>query len=165
MIFSKNFNALIISLFFVVATVSVHAEEKKISEQATEHSHDQKHSEHADTGMVLNEGKKWETDAHLRKGMQSIHDVVKKSEEAFQSKTLTQKEGETLASHINKQLMYMVENCELQPKADASLHVIIGEMMQGIGELSKAPDSEGGFPRIHKALKQYPEFFDHPGLH
>lgn len=142
----------------------MHADEKKTTEQSTEHSHDQKHSEHADMGMVLNEGKKWETDAHLRKGMQSINDVVKKSEKAFEDKTLTQKEGETLASNINKELMYMVENCELQPKADASLHVIIGEMMQGIGELSKIPNSEGGLPRIKKALKQYPKFFDHPDL-
>lgn len=90
--------------------------------------------------------------------MNSIHQAIAKSEKSFASKTLTQKEGEVLASHINKQLMFMVENCELQPKADASLHVIIGEMMQGIGELSKAPDAEGGFPRIHKALKQYPKF-------
>ncbi len=161
MIFSKFINVLIISFFFVAA---VHADEKKTSEQTTEHSHDQKHSEHADMGMVLNEGKKWETDTHLRKGMQSITDVVKKSEKTFDDKTLTQKEGEAIASNINKQLMYMVENCELQPKADASLHVIIREMMQGIGELSKVPNSEGGLPRIQKALIQYPKFFDHPDL-
>ena len=161
MIFSKFINVLILSLFSVAA---VYADEKKTVEQTTDHSHDKEHSEHADMGMVLNEGEKWATDAPLRKGMQSIHDVVKKSEKAFEDKTLTQKEGEVLASHINSQLMYMVENCELQPKADASLHVIIGEMMQGIGELSKVPNSEGGFPRIHKALIQYPKFFDHPDL-
>ena len=46
--------------------------------------------------MVLNEGKKWATDFPLRKGMQNIHDVVIKSEEAFEGKTLTQKDGEVL---------------------------------------------------------------------
>jgi len=151
MSFSKIF---IISLLYVVGAFSVQAEEKK-----AEHSHE--HSEQ-DVGIQLNEGKKWKTDEPLRQGMDSIHQAVEKSEKAFASKTLTPKEGEALASHINKQLMFMVENCELQPKADASLHVIIGEMMQGVGELSKAPDAEGGFPRIHKALKQYPKFFDHP---
>ncbi len=150
-----------ISLLYVVCTCSVQAEGKK-AEHSHEEGHSHEHDEQADMGMVLNEGKKWQTDDPLRKGMQSIHDAVAKSEKAFASKTLTPKEGEALASHINKQLMFMVENCELQPKADASLHVIIGEMMQGIGELSKAPDAEGGFPRIHKALKQYPKFFDHP---
>lgn len=161
MITSKKISVFILSFLFI-ASVSVHADEKKTEEkQTTEQSHDH---EHSDKGMVLDDGKKWETDAPLRKGMQSIHDVVKKAEKAFQSKTMTQKEGEALGSHINKQLMYMVENCELQPKADASLHVIIGEMMQGIGELSKRPDSEGGFPRINKALKRYPKFFDHPDL-
>jgi hypothetical protein len=160
--FSKNVNVIIICFSLVAATASVQADEdKKIGEQTTEHKHDK---EHTDTGMVLNEGKKWETDMPLRKGMQSIHDVVKNAEKAFQSKTLTQEQGKELGSKINKQLMYMVENCELAPKADASLHVVIGEMMQGIGELSKAPNSEGGFPRIHKALKQYPKFFDHPEL-
>ncbi|MEE9326140.1 MAG: hypothetical protein V3U71_02515 [Cocleimonas sp.] len=152
---------LIISLLYVAGTSSVQAEEKK-AEHSHEHEHE--HSEQTNMGMVLNEGKKWQTDDPLRKGMQSIHDAVENSEKAFASKTLTQKEGEVLASHINKQLMYMVENCELQPKADASLHVIIGEMMQGVGELSKVPDSQGGFPRIHKALKQYPKFFDHPNF-
>lgn len=147
---------LIISLLYMVGTFSAQAEEKK-----AEQSHEHGHSEH-DMGMVLNEGKKWETDAPLRQGMDSIHHAVEKSEKAFASKTLNKKEGEALASHINKQLMFMVENCELQPKADASLHVIIGEMMQGVGALSKAPDAEGGFPRIHKALKEYPKFFDHP---
>ncbi len=144
-----------------MVSVAVTADEKKEEKQAAEHSHDH---EHADNGMVLDEGKKWATDAPLRKGMQSIYNEVKKSEKAFSSKTLTQEEGKVLASHINKQLMFMVENCELQPKADASLHVIIGEMMQGIGELSKTPDSEGGLPRINKALKQYPKFFNHPDL-
>ena len=162
MIFSKFIKVLFISFFFAVT--AVHAEEKA-GEKAAEHSHDHEHSEHADMGMVLNDGKKWETDVPLRKGMQSISDAVKKSEKAFAGKILSQKEGETLASDINKQLMYMVNNCELQPKADASLHVVIGEMMQGIGELSKLPQSEGGFPRIQKALKQYPKFFDHPELY
>lgn len=157
---SKFISALIISFFFVVA---VYADAEKAGMQTPEHSHDQKHSKQAENiGMVLNDGKKWETDAPLRKGMQSIRNVVKKAEKAFQSKTMTQKEGKALGSHINKQLMYMVENCELQPKADAALHVVIGEMMQGIGVLSKAPSSEGGFPRIHKALQKYPKFFDHP---
>lgn len=145
---------LIIICLYAGFVCSVQAEEKK-----SEHSHE--HSEQS-AGIMLDEGKKWETDAPLRKGMNSIHQAVEKAEKAFESKTLTKEEGEVLASHVNKQLMFMVENCELQPKADASLHVIIGEMMMGIGAMSKAPDAEGGFPRIHKALKQYPKFFDHP---
>jgi len=77
--FSKNFNVLIISFFCLAASVSVSAGEKKAAEQATEHSHDQEHAVHADMGMVLNEGKKWETDVPLRKGMQSIHDATRVS--------------------------------------------------------------------------------------
>lgn len=154
---AKFYQILMISLLYVTSAYSVQAEEKK-----AEHSHKHEHSEQADMGMVLDDGKKWKTDAPLRKGMGSIHQAIEKAEKAFESKTLTQKEGKELSSHINKELMYMVENCELQPKADASLHVIIGEMMHGIGELSKAPDSDKGFPRIHNALKQYPKFFDHP---
>ncbi len=154
--FPINVSVLIISLFLIA--ISVNADDKKSNEHTTAHSASE------DLGMVLNNGKKWETDAPLRKGMQTIRVAMKKAEESFQSKTMTPKEGKELGSQINKQLMYMVENCELQPKADASLHVVIGEMMQGIGELSKAPNSEGGFPRIHKALKEYPKFFDHPEL-
>jgi len=161
MLISKKFSALFISCLCMTSVV-MHADEKKMEEiKVTEHSHDQ---EYSDKGMVLNDGKKWKTDAPLRKGMQSIYNKVNKAEKAFSSKSLTQEEGKSLALHINKELMFMVENCELQPKADASLHVIIGEMMQGIGKLSKAPNSEGGFPRINKALKQYPKFFNHPDL-
>ena len=75
MIFSKFLAVLTLSICVVT---TVQAEEKKTDEQTTEHSYDEKHSEHTDMGMVLNEGKKWETDVHLRKGMQTINDAVKK---------------------------------------------------------------------------------------
>lgn len=160
--YSIRFNILIISLFFLLTNACVMAEEKQ-AEHSHEHEHEQNH-EHSSgvEGLTLNDGKKWKTDGPLRLGMQNIHKAVMNAEKSFSDKTLTQKDGEVLASQINKELIYLVNNCELEAKADASLHVLIGEMMQGIGELSKVPDSAGGFPRIHKTLEQYPQFFDHP---
>lgn len=133
----------------------------KAETNAADHSHG--HDEHAAAGLSLDQGKKWQTDAPLRQGMLSIKDAAMKAAGAFHHDALTKPDAEKLAKHVNDQVAYLVANCKLEPQADATLHVLIGEMLQGAEILSKKPLSADGLPKIIKTLQMYPDYFNHPG--
>ena len=133
------------------------------AETSAHDAHQHNHDEHAVSTLSLDQGKKWQTDAPLRKGMLSINQAAMGATNAFHDDALTQPEAQKLATHINQQVEYLVENCKLEPQADAVLHVLIGDLMSGAGELSKQASSSQGLPRIVGVLQQYPKYFDHPG--
>jgi len=120
------------------------------------------HKEHAAKELMLDEGKKWQSDAPLRQGMQSINDAVIDAVPAFHQNKLTKPDAKQLAEHINKQVQYLVQHCKLSPQADAVLHVIIADLLGGADELANQPLSMQGLPRIVGALQQYPKFFEQP---
>lgn len=124
----------------------------------TEHSHG--HDQNANAALTLDHGKKWQSDIPLRQGMKSINDAVMKNVDAFHHDKLTKYDAEKIAQHINNQVTYLVSNCKLQPNADATLHVIIGELLTGASVLEKEPQSMRGLPAIVKALQQYSEYFE-----
>lgn len=127
---------------------------------AEEHQHS--HEQHASSSLQLNQGKKWQTDAPLRQGMQGINEKVMNTKSAFHAATLTASDAKTLTRHIQQQIEYIITNCKLEPMADSTLHVLISEMLQGAEVLEKEPLSTEGLPRIIKALNTYPEYFNHP---
>jgi hypothetical protein len=120
------------------------------------------HNDHAAKKLSLDEGKKWQSDAPLRQGMQSINDAVIDAVPAFHQDKLTRSDAKQLAELINKQVQYLVQNCKLSPQADAVLHVIIADLLAGADELANQPLSMQGLPRIVGALQQYPKFFEQP---
>lgn len=121
------------------------------------------HEGHEASALSLNQGKKWQSDAPLRQGMQSINEAVINAVPAFHNDALTKPDAEKLASHINKQVEYLVANCKLEPQADAVLHVFIGDLLAGADELAKRPLSMQGLPSIVGVMQKYPDYFDHPG--
>lgn len=125
--------------------------------------HDHGHDAHAASTLSLDHGKKWQTDAPLRKGMMSIKHEAMNAADAFHHDALTKPDAEKLAKHITGQVDYLVENCKLEPQADATLHVLIGDLLSGADALSKQPLSSEGLPRIVKVLQLYPDYFDHQG--
>ncbi|MCW8956508.1 MAG: hypothetical protein OQL09_06465 [Gammaproteobacteria bacterium] len=128
---------------------------------ADDHQHG--HDEHGASGLSLNQGKKWQTDAPLRQGMNSINEAVKKAVPAFHHDELNKADAKQLAKHINDQVNYLVANCKLEPQADATLHVLIGELLTSADKLSRDPLSNQGMPGLVKALMQYPNYFEHQG--
>ncbi len=134
-----------------------------LTAQTNTADHNHSHDGHGASALSLDQGKKWQTDAPLRQGMQSINDAAMKAVPAFHDDKLTADDAEKLAKHINHQVAYMVANCKLEPKADATLHVLIGDLLMGAETLSKEPASMQGLPQIIKALSTYPEYFNHPG--
>ena len=113
-------------------------------------SHEHGHGA-AEAKLVLNHGKKWQTDAPLRKGMENIRAVL-----------ATRQKPEAIAELVNAEVAYIVQNCKLPEDADAQLHLLIAELLAG-ADAMKGEHPREGAERVARALDRYGEFFDHPG--
>jgi hypothetical protein len=130
---------------------------------AAEHHH---HSAAAPHKLELNAGQKWETDAALRKGMTAIRTAVAGAMSTAHGGKATKSTYEADAKKVNAQLAYIVANCKLDPKADAQLHIVLGEIMSGVETLEgKTPGQprEAGLLATAQALNTYGDHFAHPG--
>ena len=94
--------------------------------------------------LVLNQGKKWETDAPLRQGMENIRSAVAKG-----------MNSDALAKKVEAEVAGIVQNCKLEPAADEQLHIVIADL------LAAAEARDAG--RVKQALNAYGEHFDHAG--
>lgn len=147
----------LVSSFFIFFKAGILLAESNMAD----HKHG--HENHAVSGLSLNNGEKWKTDAALRQGMQRINDATMKAVPAFHHDTMTKTDAVNLAKQINDQVNYLMTNCSLLPEADAILHVLIRDLLTATAKLSDEPLSGQGLPVIVKTLQQYPVFFDHPG--
>ncbi|MCW9058366.1 MAG: hypothetical protein OQL11_05790 [Gammaproteobacteria bacterium] len=131
---------------------------------AADQGHD--HHDHATQetgGLVLNEGERWATDAALREGMERVRASFAEVLPAYQRGEFSHEAATDTARAIDDHVAFLVENCKLEPAADAVLHVLVAELLQGTATLRKAPASPEGLPRIHGVLRDYPRYFDHTG--
>jgi hypothetical protein len=94
--------------------------------------------------LVLDHGKKWQTDAPLRQGMENIRSAVAKGVQ-----------NDALAKTVETEVAGIVQNCKLEPEADAQLHIVIGELLAA----TEAKD----IARVKQTLNAYGEHFDHAG--
>ncbi len=132
--------------------------------QAAEHGHHQ--HDMAPQKLELNAGKKWPTDEPLRKGMDTIRKQVAAALPQAHAGKLTPSQFDQLGQEINQQIGYIVQNCKLDPKADAQLHVIIGEMAQSVDALEgkqSGKDRAHGLVKAAQAVNTYGRYFDHAG--
>lgn len=124
--------------------------------------HDHGHGAH-DAKLELNQGKKWATDEALRNGMNNIRAAMA-AEKAARN---TDKEGYgALAAWVNDEVGHIVQNCKLEPQADAQLHKVIAQIMSGAEAMEgrdKGVSPRAGAVRVREALEQYQRHFDHPG--
>lgn len=130
-----------------------------------EHSHQHPShtmAEHTATQLAPIPGTLWETDAPLREGMQRINSEAVQPWLAYQQHSLTPDVANTLAKSINHNVTFMINNCKLDPEADAALHGLLTELLAGATEIKVDPQSTKGMPRIAHVLKEYPRYFLHP---
>lgn len=122
---------------------------------------------HGDHGgpaqLVLNDGKKWATDEPLRQGMQRIDALVTPVQAVSAEQSLDPAQAKVIAEGVKGQVTFLVNNCKLEPKADAALHVLIADMLEGSEALSEAAPSGRGIVLIRQALQRYPEYFETAG--
>ncbi|GAB3548022.1 hypothetical protein GCM10027343_27970 [Noviherbaspirillum agri] len=116
--------------------------------------------------LELNAGKKWPTDEPLRKGMSAMRAQVATALPAAHAGKLTPAQYEALGQELNTQVGDIVRNCKLDPKADAQLHVVIGDLAEGIETLegkSQEKQRASGVVKVAQALNAYGKHFEHAG--
>ena len=152
---------LMLRLAAIVLTVAAASGQAALA--AEEHHH---HGESAAAvqKLELNAGKKWATDAALRQSMDDINQAMAKALPLIHKDRFGDADYAALATTINQKVGYAVENCKLEPKADAMLHLVIAELMAGAeimdGKTSAA--RHDGAVRVRQALQSYGKYFQHP---
>lgn len=116
--------------------------------------------------IELNAGKKWATDDALRQGMSAIRTLAEKALPAAHAGKLTPARYDALANDINAQIAHIVDNCKLDARADAQLHIIIAELSAGIDAMQGKHAGEAramGVVQVSQTLNTYGKYFNHPG--
>ena len=63
-----------------------------------------------------------------------------------------------------EQVDFVVANCKLPEEADAQLHVVLAEILEGVDTMRAGADRLGGARRVVRALEAYGRHFDHANL-
>ena len=117
--------------------------------------------------LSLDQGRKWATDAPLRDGMSRIRMLVEPQLAAAHAGKLSPAQYAALASQVETEVGGIFENCKLEPKADAVLHIVIGEIGAGTeamaGKTAQLRPAQG-LVQVAKAVNDYAGHFDHPGF-
>ncbi len=99
----------------------------------------------------------------LRTGMQRIRNAVDQTFAARASGQLTPAETKALSTTVQENVNFLIANCKLPPKADATLHGLITEMLSGAAQLAENPGDQKAWEGLAQALRDYSDYFDHPG--
>jgi hypothetical protein len=150
-------SALAIGLLALGATSAARAQH--------EHGHEHDSSAAAVTQLQLDGDKRWPTDASLRQGMVAIHAAFEADHPAIHAGKQTDAQYDALAGRIEAQVNSIVANCRLPPAADANLHFVVADLLQGIGLMrgqDPARTRHDGAALVHGALRAYGQYFDDP---
>lgn len=151
----------LISGFLVIALVGVSYVVWTHLHHGHAGAHD--HSDHGAAVLSLNDGKLWATDEPLRIGMQRIRDAVAPALANRDQAHPDPEQSKALADTVQENVNFLIQNCKLAPEADAVLHVLITELLEGAALASANSPSGEGVVKLAHALREYPQYFEHPG--
>ena len=129
-----------------------------------EHTHGQAGA--AVSQLQLDAGSKWPTDASLRSGMAAIRKAFDADHPAIHEGKESDAQYEALAAQVESQVNGIVKNCKLPPAADANLHFVVADLLQGASLMrgqDPARSRHDGAALVHGALIAYGRYFDDPG--
>lgn len=143
-------------------TACHHQEEHRDHHSAGDPALEEHHAHHGATTeeLVLDDGQKWQTDAALRKGMTEIRTLIAPFPAGI---PLPKEQAQAVAEGVRSEVGQLIRECKLKPEADAVLHALLSEMLQGAEALSSGKPATKGLDRIRSAVERYPAYFDHPG--
>lgn len=147
-------------LFFLLPLVA--ALTAPLATLAVEH----RHGDAMPHKIELNAGKKWETDAPLRKGMSAIRAAVATAIADAHGGKGAPAMYDASAKEVGARVADIVKTCKLTPKADAQLHIVVGEIMDGVEAMEGKQAGKqrvAGLVAVAKAANTYGEHFAHPG--
>jgi len=110
---------------------------------------------HGGASVTREQSGKWKTDATLRAGMTRIHQALVRHVD-------TGAPAERLAASVRGEVDTIIANCRLDPAADAALHGVLGQLLDGARALEGA-ETDRGLVQIREALEAYGRQFRHPG--
>ena len=111
------------------------------------------HAHEAPAKLELDHGKPWAPDAPLRKGMDALRAAFAGRLAAIHAGTLAPADYAALGATIEAEVATIVAECQLEPKADAVLHVIVAELLAAADVLQgRAP----GTPRPAPTARSSP---------
>lgn len=132
-------------------------------------AHEHEHAPPAAAPLVakleLDAGKPWLTDAPLRLGMAAIRTAFDADHPAIHEGRESDAQYDALAGRIEREVNTIVANCKLPPAADAQLHYVVGDLLQGVALMKgsdPAKSRHDGAARVHGALLAYGKYFDDP---
>jgi len=130
-------------------------------------AHDHGHANETGTPqkLQLDGGKKWLTDAPLQQAMSEINQAMAKALPLIHKHRFGDAQYQALADTVNQNVAFAVENCKLDTRADAMLHLVLSDLMGGAEKMSGkvAGNRHDGAVQVLHALKAYGEYFQHPG--
>ncbi len=129
---------------------------------AVETAHDHHHGEQT-SALHLNAGKKWDTDAALRKSMADIRQLMAEDLPAIHNNELSAKGYEQLAARIEAAVATLINQCKLSQAADEQLHLIVAELLTGAEQMAgKAPTgtARDGAITVMGAISNYEQYFN-----
>lgn len=132
---------------------------------AAEHEHDHGHGG-AKAQLMLDQGRKWPTDAPLRQGMEEIRRQMAAALPAIHGGKMTTAQYDALGRQVHTGIAAMIASCKLAPEADAQLHIVIGDLAAGADTMAgkaKKTRRMNGALKVLGALDGYAAHFDHPG--
>lgn len=128
-------------------------------------NHAHTHSTAGVARLQLNAGNRWTTDAPLRSGMAAVREAFEADHPAIHDGKETAAQYQALAARIEKEVQSIIANCKLPADADANLHYIVADLMQGVSLMRNGETADSrheGAALVHGALNAYPRFFDDP---
>ncbi|MDD2744368.1 MAG: hypothetical protein PHV02_19080 [Rhodocyclaceae bacterium] len=148
---------LLLALFIV--NTSIAAPALAASDHASHH--------HDASTLQLNQGKKWETDAPLRQAMHNIREFMAAALHEIHEDRLPSKKYDTLAEQVKHQVGQIVAQCKLAPAADAQLHLIVAQLLEGAEQMAGATKDakrQRGAIGVISALDNYATYFEDAGF-
>jgi hypothetical protein len=123
------------------------------------------HGADAPTKLALDHGKKWATDAPLRKNMADIRAALAAKQEGIHKGTLAAADYKALGATVEAKVATIVAECKLDPAADANLHLIVADLIAGADAMQgkSATKPAAGAVQVVQATNRYGQYFDHPG--
>jgi hypothetical protein len=131
-----------------------------------EHAKHHEHGGQANAELKLDDGKKWQTDASLRKGMTKIQAALQDNIGPIHRGEFTDAQYTLLGEGMLTELNAIFKNCTLPPKADAMIHLVLTQIMDGVLVMKGQRAGEvprNGAIKVIQALADYGKFFAHPG--
>ncbi len=128
-------------------------------------SHMHAHQGAAVAQLQLDQGRRWPTDASLRAGMAGIRKAFDADHPAIHAGKETDAQYDALAAAVEAQVNEIVAHCKLPPAADANLHYVVADLLQGVNLMrggDPARSRHDGAALVHGALLAYPKYFDDP---